>query len=231
MRLLFKYPSRGRPLLFVKTLQRYLYLMSGKHDCDFLIAMDTDDETMNTVLMRQMIKQLDDSYPRSRVMFYYKAHDNIVEVVNEHLDEQDFDIVMAIGDDFLPQEANYDEIIVNAMKESWPKLDGAIYFNDGVVGEKFALAPILGRELYKERGYFFDPVFRFGEADREISIVLRIQNKLQYYPEVLFVHDLQHHHQDDIYTRTRKMRIDDQRTFKVRKMAGYYDELKASIAV
>jgi len=222
MRILFKYPSRGRPLLFFKTLQRYLYLMSGRHDCDFLISMDTDDTTMNTELVRDFICQLGGSYPRAKVTYYYDDHDGIVHAVNNRIRDCEFDVVMAISDDFIPERPNYDDIIFKTMLESWPEYDGAIYFNDGSCGERFALAPILGRKLYIEQGYFFDPFYKWGEADRALTVELRAKNKITYFPEILFSHHGEHHDKDEVYNRTRKMRLKDHQNFKQRVREGYY---------
>lgn len=221
MNILLKYPTRGRPVIFLKTLQRYLSYASGLIDLDILVAMDTDDETMNNNLMRDCICQWDDAY-KGNIEYYYADHDGIIEAVNSRIAGRSFDVVMAIADDFVPIERGYDTKIATGMHTTWPNYDGAIYFNDGDCGERFALAPILGRELYRQQGYFFDPFYKWGEADRALTVELRNKGKLTYFPEVLFSHNGRYHDNDEIYRRTRAKRLADHRKYKQRVKEGYY---------
>lgn len=224
VKILFKFPSRGRPVWFVKTLHLWLHLMSGKYDCDFLIAMDIDDPTMNNDLIRDTIVQMDMSYSRAKVDFYYKAHTGLVDAINTAIASREFDIVMCISDDVIPTRANYDEVLVEKMLETWPDLDGAIYFNDGRRAPKLATIPIMGKELFRQRGCFLDSHFRYGGADRDLSISLRETNKLKYFPETLFRHTWQLYGSDETYERSKVIRRQDYVKCKQRENAGYYNE-------
>ena len=197
--------------------------MSGKHECDFLIALDIDDETMNNELVRDCIAQMDDSYERAKVDYYYKDHTGTVDAVNTDIASRDFDIVMAISDDIIPTKANYDEVVVDAMTASFPDLDGAIYFRDGHRVPSMATIPIMGRTLYRQRGHFFDPAFLFGGADRDLSIILNGTGKLTYFPELLFRHTWKQYGGDHTYSRSRYQRRLDFYKWRDRHTAGYYN--------
>lgn len=222
MKILFKYPSRGRPVWFVKTLHLWLHLMSGKYDCDFLIAMDIDDETMNNDLIRDTIVQMDMSYSRAKVDFYYKAHTGMVDAMNTAIASREFDIVMCISDDVIPTQANYDEVLVNCMTEAWPDGDGAIFFPDGLRKGKWATIPVMGKALFTQRGYFFDPYYRSGGADRDLTIVLRGQGKLKYVDEMLFRHTWRQYGDDDTYERAKHAKNKDWCRYVKRRAEGYY---------
>jgi len=223
MKILFKFPSRGRPVWFVKTLHLWLHLMSGKYDCDFLIAMDIDDETMNNDLIRDTIVQFDESYSRANVDYYYKQHLGTVDASNTAIAGRDFDIVMCIADDVIPTKANYDEILVDRMTELWPDLDGAIYFDDGCRKGDWATIPAMGKALFVQRGHFWDPYFITGGADRDLTIVLRGQGKLKYVREVLFRHTWKRYGLDNTYARAKKTKNEDWCRYVKRREAGYYE--------
>jgi hypothetical protein len=183
--------------------------------------MDNDDASMNNDLMRECIDQWNDSYSGD-VEYRYGNHNGIVEAVNAGIKGEDFDIVMAIADDFLPTCRYYDSIVVEKMKEAWPELDGAIFFNDGSCGKRFALLPILSRPIYEHLGYFFDPHYTWGEADRALTVELRNIGRMKYFSDILFSHYGKFHNNDDVYTRTRKLRLEDRRKFLKRSKDGYY---------
>ncbi len=222
-KILFKFPTRGRPVWFLKTLHLWLHLMSGKYDCDFLIAMDVDDPTMNNDLIRDCIAQMDDSYSRAKVDYYYKKHDGLVDAINTAISSRDFDIVMCISDDVIPTQANYDIRLVECMEESWPELDGAIYFYDGNRKSSYWVTiPIMGKALYRERGYFLDPYYKSGCADRDLTIVLRGTDKLKYYGDVLFRHTWKMYGGDNTYANAKYGRRKDWERYVARRATGYY---------
>ena len=55
MKLLIKFPTRGRPAVFRNTLDLYRSKLSGLHNVSFVISIDGDDVTMNN---KQMIDYL-----------------------------------------------------------------------------------------------------------------------------------------------------------------------------
>jgi len=226
MKILFKYPSRGRPVWFLKTLHLWLHLMSGKYDCDFLIAMDINDPTMNNDLIRDCIAQMDDSYSRAKVDYFYRDHTGVVDAMNSAISSRDFDFVMPVSDDVVPTKANYDERLVECMNEAWPNMDGAIHFHDGNRGQAYfwATIPVMGQTLYRERGYFLDPYFISGGADRDLTIVLRGTRKLVFYDEILFRHTWRLYGIDETYQRAKRIKNDDWCRYVARRDAGYYEE-------
>ena len=58
MKLLIKFPSRGRPGKFMKVFNMYRNMLSGKRDVSFLLSFDEDDATMNNTGIRNWLKSL-----------------------------------------------------------------------------------------------------------------------------------------------------------------------------
>ncbi len=48
MRMVIKFPTRGRPDRFVGVLDKYINFLSGMHEVHFVVSFDHDDHTMNS---------------------------------------------------------------------------------------------------------------------------------------------------------------------------------------
>ena len=190
--------------------------------------MDVDDPDMNNDLIRDTIVQMDEAYPRAKVEYAYREHTGPIHALNAGLLGREFDMVMGITDGFMPCVANYDELIVKSMIASWPDMNGAIYFNDGECGERFALAPILGRRVIVEQGWFFDPYYIAGGADRALSAELRARDKLTYFSQIAFQHTDIYHLKDKIFHRNKGQCKIDRARFRQRRRQGYYERETAS---
>jgi len=213
MKILFKYPTRGRPDWFKRTLELWLTLLSPHHEAIFLVAMDDDDWSMNNPTMQLYLNGL------QQVAYYYKPHKNKIEAYNSGLEDRQFDVIMPIADDLLPQCESYDCILAAAYLESWPKLNGAIHFNDGRTRRNRIGHPIIGRVLYDNLGYLTPPHYA-AWSDREHNAVLVHRKALKHYPMVLFRHEWQKYGPDDTYNRADKRHGEDKRIFLERKKAG-----------
>lgn len=211
-----KYPTRGRPAWFMKTLDLWIRMLSGNHECKFLIAMDLDDETMNTDLIKDYLCQINDLRPRenTEVSWYYQAHANKGDALNSGLADKEFDILIPMSDDVEPKIIDYDEIIVKCMNESWSDLDGVITFRCGRGPSKLVAIPIFGVNFYKEIGYLSHPEYiAFG--DKELSDHLRRTDKVRFYPQLLLQHCLGIYGvRDSTYMRNARHKLTDARTYK-----------------
>lgn len=154
MKILFKYPTRGRPEIFKEMLNMYYNKLSGKHDCYFVITMDCDDHTMNNQNIHNFLNS------KKNIKYCYGNSKSKVEAINANLeDENDWDILVLLSDDMLPLFHGYDDVIVEEMMKHFPNLDGSIHFNDGRVGRVLNTLSIMGKNLYKEWGYIYHPQY------------------------------------------------------------------------
>jgi len=213
-RLLFKYPSRGRPVWFIKTLDLYLRLLSGKHECEFLIAMDTDDETMCNDIMADYLDQID--FPpdsNTKLTWYWRDHQGKVDAVNSCISAHDFDVVTVISDDVEPQEKDYDDIIATAMKESFPDLNGIIYFDDGRTHERVVSIPVIGKPMFTSLGHISHPDF-IAWGDKFVTDEFMATGKVKYFPRVLLKHIWRKYGVDKTYERAAYYRHIDKVTYR-----------------
>jgi hypothetical protein len=201
-------------------------MLSGKHEVEFMIAMDTDDETMCTDLMADYLAQIEpkpDSF--IKLSWYWKEHKGKVHAINSCIPSKEFDIVTVLSDDIEPQETGYDDIIVQRMKESFPDLDGVIYFNDGRCRDRVVTIPHFGSAIYREIGHIVHPEFK-AWGDDFTTPMLKTRGKLKYFPQVLLRHEwkkyapvvepdakfIRERKMDATYMRAHKYRLEDART-------------------
>ena len=144
MKLLIKYPTRGRKIKFLSTLQKYYNFLSKKNDVTFLITMDDDDSELNNDFVREVLDTYDN------LIYFYGDSNTKIEAINNDLDKVgEWDILLLASDDMIPSVKGYDEIIINEMKNNYPDTDGVLWFNDGYQGNKLNTLCVLGKNTTK----------------------------------------------------------------------------------
>jgi len=180
MKILYKYPTRERPLLFSKTLMSW-YENMHLDNFECLISCDTDDVSMNNDNMRTFMSQ----FPN--LTWRYDTNKSKIEACNRGVSELNFDIVILVSDDMVPQKKGYDDTIVNNMLSEFPDTDGALWFFDGF-NEDINTLSILGRNYYNRFGYIYHPSYITQWCDQEHTDVAKSIGKLKRYDEVIVRH-------------------------------------------
>ena len=129
-KILIKFPTRQRPKIFAKVLSKYMSMLSGKNNVQFVISMDSDDTTMNNGPMRKFLDK------KKNLEYFYGNSKNKIEAVNASMEGKDFDILLLASDDMVPVINGYDNIIVGHMKKYFPDTDGVLHYNDGRMGRR-----------------------------------------------------------------------------------------------
>ena len=155
MKLLFKYPTRGRPDWFQRTLATYYERLSGKHDVSFLVTCDDDDMRMNTTPMRQWLngqKHLD---------YLYGPHRSKVQACNAGMPDGPWDIVILVSDDMVPTKDGFDDLIAQDMQKHFPALDGVLKYPDNYRPKEDAVVTftVMGRQFYERYGWLYYPSY------------------------------------------------------------------------
>lgn len=216
--LLIKFPTRGRPEKFFKTLDIYYNLLSRKNNVKFLVTCDNDDTTMNTPDVKKKLKQynnLDVKYGNSKTK---------IEAINADIHDEKFDILLLASDDMIPVVQNYDNIIVTEMCNNFPDFDGVLWFNDGVQGNRLNTLCILGRAYYNRFNYIYNPEYKSLWCDTEFTQVGAILGKQKYFNNII----IQHVHysvtgvgNDETYIQNEKYESEDRCTFLKRQSQNF----------
>lgn len=221
MKFLFKYPSRSRPNTFQKILDRYYNFLSGKHKYEFIVSLDEDDVTMNNNAMKDFLNKKDG------LSYYYGINKSKVQAINANMDKakSDWDILFLISDDMTPKVKGFDDIIAQNMSNFFPEKDGFLHYNDGRVGKRLATLTVMGRKMYDNWGYIYNPDYISLFCDNEQTDVAKSIKKYKYFDIVLAQHDWHggrnDHSRDALYTRNESYFGIDKKMYEKRKKYGF----------
>jgi hypothetical protein len=183
MKILIKFPTRGRCDKFFNVLDTYYQLASNNDNIEFQITIDTDDETMNNNIVLSKLNTY------KNLKYSMGVSKNKIDAVNRNLIIGDWDIILLASDDMIPKVKGYDDIIRNKMVELYPDTDGVLWFNDGHQGEKLNTLCILGKKYYERFNYIYYPDYTSLWADNEFMDVANLLNKQTYFNDVIIRHE------------------------------------------
>lgn len=192
MKIVVKYPTRGRPTTFTSLLEKYMRLLSGRHEVHFVVSFDEDDETMNNGTLAAYFAGLRRRFPRTVHAICGRSHSK-VSAINADLDtvsDIDPDVVVLASDDMIPMVSGYDDVIADGMARHFPDTDGVLHFNDGFSGkDKLITLAIVGAAYLRRFGYLYHPDYKSVYCDNEFTDVCRMLNRVVYSSEVIIKHD------------------------------------------
>jgi len=223
VRILIKFPTRGRKEKFFDVLESYIVCLAGTNKPRFLITLDTDDTEMAE-------GEID-----KRLNFYRKIHnieifpiwgrsENKISAINRdiHLFD-DWDILLVASDDMYPTTVGYDIIIDNDMQTYHPDTDGVLYYPDGYT--TLNTLPILGRKYYQRFNYVYYPGYKSFFCDNEFHIVAELLGKHTKIGRVMFKHEhpanTKNAFWDELYKRNNSSWKEDEELFNQRKLINF----------
>jgi len=184
MKILIKYPTKGRRGLFEDTLRNIQHTISGENEHRIEVTLDGDDISMND------FNVLDDKH--KHVTLRYGQSLSKIHACNRDMDiitaNYDWDILVLMSDDMKWVVNYWDRILVNKVYKIG-SLDCFLHFNDGYLGEKLPTMSIMGREYYERFFYIYPPCYKSFSCDAEAMFVAQMLNKWHYYDEVIFKHE------------------------------------------
>jgi hypothetical protein len=184
MKLLIKFPTRGRKTKFFTVLKEYQRLCEDIDNTFFLITLDDDDKEMNSAEVFDIFGTF------KNVKFVYGNSHSKVHAINRDIEMiNDWDIVLLASDDMTPKVKGYDNVIRDKMKEHYPDTDGILWFNDGHQGNRLNTLCILGKKYYDRFNYIYYPEYKSVWSDNEFMEIGKILGKQTYFDEVIIEHE------------------------------------------
>lgn len=212
MRILLKCPTRGRREKFLETIKVWVSKALRIESLGIAVSLDTDDASMADFTV-------DDLPVVAWKRVFRSSNKTKIEACNANMGEIDWnwDIVILVSDDMIPEVEYYDEKIREKMPES---LDHAVWVYDGFQNERLNTLSILGRALYARWGYIYHPDYKSFFCDNEFTDWCRSHPaQCSVIPEVLIrhVHPLATGDAfDALYTRNQTYLEEDRRTYERR---------------
>ena len=218
MKLLIKFPTRGRPEKFFKVLDMYYSFLSDIDRTIFQITIDEDDTLMNNNNVINKLKNY------KNLFYNIGISKTKIHAVNRDIIVGDWDILLLASDDMIPIKNGYDNIIRKYMIDKYPDTDGVLWFNDGNRKDLNTLS-ILGSRYYQRFNYIYNPDYKSLWADNEFMTVADILNKQTFYDEVIIHHqhpDWGFGGRDTIHTNNSVNESKDRQTYIKRKEKNFY---------
>lgn len=174
MKILLKCPTRSRPQKVLETLKTYIRLASHPEQLGIAVSCDTSDPSMiNVFELQKAISKCAWS------QIFYSDNRTKIQACNANMNEisWDWDIVVLVSDDMIPQIRGYDEVIRNHMIAKFPDRNGILWFNDGAQGDKLNTLCIYGRAFYESQGFIYNPEYKSLFCDTELTDQCRKEYK------------------------------------------------------
>lgn len=219
MKILVKFPTRGRKQKFLGTLMKYQRMCNNIDNLDFLISIDSDDQTMNDEQTFEILKTF-----KNLNVVVGKSESKIHAVNRDINPEGNWDILLLASDDMIPIENGYDDIIIENMKNYYPDTDGVLFFNDGFQKNNLNTLCILGKKYYQRFGYIYNPEYKSTWSDVEFMDVANILKKQTYFEQVIIKHehpDWGYGKSDDIHQKNYKDLNHDRSTYNKNKSNNF----------
>ena len=221
MKLLIKFPTRGRKDKFFSTLDKYYEYCKNIDNMDFLISLDEDDNEMNNT---EVLKKLS-NYKNIKVVIGLSK--SKIDAVNRDLNNYNkhWDVVLLASDDMIPTIKGYDDIIRDNMMFNYPDTDGILFFNDGFQGNKLNTLCILGKKYYERFNYIYHPDYKSCWSDNEFMVVGNILKRQSYIDQVIIRHehpDWGYGNIDYVHNNNIKDWHHDNNVYKIRESNNFY---------
>ena len=193
LKLLIKFPTRGRPEKFFNVLNQYIQMASNPSKIAFLISLDDDDSSMNNLIIRSRMDSYKEKY---KIAYFFGNSKTKMQAINADMDKIDgWDIVLLASDDMIPIVKGYDDIIRKDMNEYFRDMDGVLWYSDGGQNNINTLC-ILGKKYYDRFGYIYHPSYISLWCDNEFTDV-SVQLKKVYRSDKVIIE-----HQHPVYNKT-----------------------------
>lgn len=228
MRILLKCPTRSRPSRFISVIKKYVSLAHRPDLLGVCVSCDLDDTTMTPADVQYEIKNAIHTVAWSEI--YYGYSTSKIEAVNADMSSipWQWDIVVVVSDDMVPQVKGYDDVLRSHMMANFPNTDGILWVNDGTQGSNLNTISIMGRTMYDSFGYIYNPSYKSLFCDTEFTdlCVGSLASKCTYIPYIL----IRHEHpgtgypdrNDNLYARNQQYWSTDMQTY-IRRKAYAYD--------
>ena len=227
MRILLKCPTRSRPQKVIQTLSSYVKLANHPEQLGVAISCDEDDMSMTRNLVQEELLRTLNPVAWKRIFF--SPNKNKIQACNANMNEIDWEwnIVVLVSDDMIPQLKGWDDVIRNHMMARFPDTNGILWFNDGHQGDKLNTLCVFGRTMYHSFGYIYHPEYKSLFCDTELTDLCKgeLASKCLYIPYCIIRHEHPGtgyaQNMDTLYVRNQKYWNEDMYTYIRRKTYTY----------
>jgi len=214
LKILFKYPSRGRRQRFVDGVDSIVNNLANTKDYQILVTADEDDPEMQ------------EDFDYENMLVCYGESQSKIHAINKDMEYADADwkIVVSMADDMRWIFYGFDDIIRQQFADG--DLDKLIHIPDQDAKQILATMYIAGRTYYERLNYIYNPVYESLFCDDEAQAVAKHLGKYHYVdcPGVLTHLNSAYGHlpKDDLFIKQQEIGwTKDHATFNERKLKNF----------
>lgn len=215
MKILIKYPSRGRPERFFQGLDSIMDNIADEENFHVSATLDIDDETMNNKDVVERINKY------QNVSIQWGLSDSKIHAVNRDLPEWG-DIIVCQSDDFRFTFWGFDQIIRQQFEDG--DFDKLIHIPDTQAKHHLATMYIAGRAFYSRFGFIYDTRFKSLWCDNLVMDISKHLGKYYYVdiPGVILHLNPAYgeYARDEMFDRQQAYWNEDESTYKKIKSSG-----------
>lgn len=214
MKILIKYPSRGRPKQFFEGMQSIYDNLAIQEGVHVACTLDKDDPSMNNL---DVINRIE-SYPNTSIQ--WGLSESKIHAVNRDMPDVDFDVLVVMSDDMRFTFWGFDQVIRYAFIDK--DFDRLLHIPDDTAKDALATMYIAGRDFYNRFGYIYHPSYKSLFCDNEIMDCAKSLGKYEFmnWPGVI-------EHQNPAYGKHKRDEMfDEQQQFWNVDEANYYERKK-----
>ena len=194
LKILFKYPCRGRKNLFFESLNSLNENIRDRNNYHISLTIDEDDDILNTPEVMEQIGK----YPNVSVGL--GLSNSKIEAINRTMPDYDFDVIICWSNDMFATFFGFDDImrdyichIINNREDD----DFLVHFPERDAMEALNVLYIATKKYYNRFGFIYHPSYKSLFCDNETLEVAKLLNRYHYIgiPD-LYVHKnpAYHHH-------------------------------------
>jgi len=213
-------------------------LANNTKDIGVVVSCDEDDMSMTRNLVQEeLIRTL---LPAGWSKLFFSPNKSKIQACNANMNEIDWnwDIVVLVSDDMIPQLKGWDDVIRTHMTVRFPDTNGILWFNDGHQGDNLNTLCVFGRTMYESFGYIYHPDYKSLFCDTELTDLCKgeLASKCMYVPYCIIRHEHpgtgyaqnmdalydrnQKYWNEDMYTYIRRKHYDHDISFLIPTIAG-----------
>lgn len=214
MKLLIKYPTRGRPELFRETIMN-IHQTIGSENYTILVTTDNNDP----ITYESMLE----SFPNRDKIILKRGHSySKIHAVNRDMDfayhELEWEWCLVMSDDMKFIESNWYDRMISDIYSRWTDTDFYAHYNDGHTRHRLCTMEIFGKEYFERFFYIYPPCYGNIQCDGERMFVAMMLNKHHYFGDDRQYYE--HRHPGNVLD----VKIDS--TYNLHTEKGYKDIVK-----
>jgi hypothetical protein len=217
-KILYKYPSRGRPDRFFDGLDSIVNNNADRDYYHISATLDLDDHTMNNEVVKNRISE----YENVSIAWGYSK--SKIDAVNRDMPDYDFDILVNMSDDMRFNIYGADQMIRVDMNQWFPDFFGLLHYPDQDAKEYLATMYIAGKRFYQHFGYIYHPSYKSLWCDNEVMEVAKKIGRYKYCGYQINVHlnpAYGHLSKDDLFNEQQGHWGEDEANYYARKARNF----------